>query len=88
MASAEVTPRGYSRPLQRAITDFGADHAFAHMSKKLHEHYGIEIPVSSARNITEFHAKQIHKQKTVETIPTTDGCLQQIAEISRYPKVS
>lgn len=68
-------------PLQRVITDFGADPAFAEVPKKLYEHYGAGIPVSTARNITEFHAEQIHLQKTVETIPTTAGCLQQIAEI-------
>jgi hypothetical protein len=81
MTSAEVTPRGCSMPLQRAITDFGADHAFADVPKKMREHYGTGIPVSTARNITEFHAEQIHKQKAAETIPTTVGCLQQIAEI-------
>ena len=81
MAWAEVTPRGYSMPLQRSITDFGADHAFAEVPKKLGEHYGIGIPVSAARNITEFHAAQIHQQKTVETLPTKAGCSQQIAEI-------
>lgn len=68
-------------PLQRAITDFGADHAFAEVSKKLQEHYGIGVPVSTARNITEFHAEQIHWQKTAETLPATVGCSQQIAEI-------
>lgn len=81
MTWAEVTPRGYSLPLQRAITDFGADHAFAEVPKKLQEHYGIGTPVSTARKITELHAGQIHQLKTAETIPATAGCSQQIAQI-------
>jgi hypothetical protein len=53
---AEVRCRGYSGPLQRVITDFGADVAFGQISKKLQEHYGIEVPTSSAQAITEKHA--------------------------------
>lgn len=68
-------------PLQRRITDFGADHAFGQVPKKLYEHYGIEVPVSSVRNITEFHAEQIEQQKEMASLPTSPGCLQQIAEI-------
>jgi len=68
-------------PLQRAITDFGADHAFGQVPKKLQEHYGIEIPVSTSRNITEYHAQQMHEQREIATLPTTPGCRQQVAEI-------
>lgn len=81
LASAGITPRGYSIPLQRAVTDFGADHAFGRVPKKLQEHYGIDIPVSSARKLTEFHAQQIHEQQEPAILPEAEGCLQQIAEI-------
>ncbi len=36
--SSELTTRGCSMPLQRVITDFGADHAFGQVSTKLEEH--------------------------------------------------
>ena len=52
-SSAGVVCRGYSLGLQRAITDFGADKAFGKVPKKLKEHYGIEVPESMAREITE-----------------------------------
>jgi len=54
-ASAEVVCRGCSEALQRAITDFGADGPFADAAAKLCEHYGIEVPVSTVRAITEHH---------------------------------
>ena len=47
------------------MTDFGADHAFGQVPKKLHEHYGIEMPVSTIRKITEFHGEHMHQQGVV-----------------------
>ena len=57
--SIGVSPRSYSRCLQRVICDFGSDHAFGTVNKKLQEHYGITMPSSSARSITEHHAQEI-----------------------------
>ncbi len=57
--AAGVHGRGYSRALQRAVCDFGSDNAFALVNQKLKEHYGITVPLSAARSITEFHAEQI-----------------------------
>ncbi len=51
--SAGISSRCCSMPLQRAMTDFGADHAFGQVPKKLHEHYGIEMPVSTIRKVTD-----------------------------------
>src|SRR5712692_32324 len=65
--SAGVTCRGYSQPLCRRITDFGADEAFGQVPAKLKEHYGIEVPVSAVRTITEGHAGQIHAQLELQT---------------------
>ncbi len=38
--TAEVYCRSYSLPLQRAITDFGADVQFGRIREKLREHHG------------------------------------------------
>jgi hypothetical protein len=54
---ARISSREYSLPLQRALTDFGADHSFVEASKKMREHYGVELPVSSVRKHTLLHAK-------------------------------
>jgi len=53
---ADIRCRGYSLPLQQAITDFGADNAFGRVGAKLKEHYGIALPLGAAATITERHA--------------------------------
>ena len=58
-----MKPRGYSRHLQRVICDFGADHAFCQVAMKLQEHYGISVPYTASRQITEAHAAQIQLTK-------------------------
>ena len=62
MGSAKVVPRGCSRPLQRAITDFAADQPFALARLKLREHYGFEIGESTMQRITLGHARSLHAQ--------------------------
>ena len=59
LRSAKVSPRGCSRPLQRAITDFAADQPFALARMKLREHYGFEIGESTIQRITLGHAGAI-----------------------------
>lgn len=82
MMSAEISARCCSKPLQRAITDFGADHAFGQVPNKLHEHYGIKMSVSTIRQITEFHAQQMYaQQETREIDDKIKGCKQQIGQI-------
>ena len=63
LQSAAVSPRSCSRPLQRALTDFGADYAFGQVPKKLREHYGITIAGSTVRKITERHGTQMRRQQ-------------------------
>lgn len=70
---AEVKCRGYSWPLQRRITDFGSDDAFAKVNDKLAEHYGISIPDSSARNITEEHAHAIRRNECLKDENSRSG---------------
>ena len=62
-ALAGVTCRCSSRPLQRVMTDFGADHAFGQVPAKLQEHDGIEMPVSAIQRTTEHHAECIYEQE-------------------------
>ena len=45
--------------MQRAITDFGADTAFAQVPLKLREHYGFEIGESTIQRVTLGHAQAI-----------------------------
>lgn len=53
-------------PLQRVITDFGADNAFGRVGAKLKEHYGIDIPLRAATTLTERHA---HALSDADTTP-------------------
>lgn len=90
--AADVKCRTYSMPLQRVITDFGADDSFAKANNKLMEHYGITVPLSAPRNITEKHAKKIkeieenlvsevpEKTQTSCVIAQTDGSMVPIVD--------
>jgi len=78
--SAGVRCRGYSQPLERRMTDFGADMAFGQVPAKLQEHYGIEVPVSAVRTITEEQARHIHAQEQFQTPQPAQGVAWVIAE--------
>jgi hypothetical protein len=54
-------------PLQRAITDFGADVPFGQIPKKLIEHHGISVPISSAQGITQTHAQRVLDKQILDT---------------------
>lgn len=54
--AAHVICRGYSLPLQRVMTDFGADESFSGAAKKIKEHYGIEVSVLAT------HRKLVYKE--------------------------
>jgi len=56
---ANISPRGYSLPLQRALVDFGSDESFLDATKKVREHYGIEVPIRAVRQQTLAHAGAI-----------------------------
>jgi hypothetical protein len=77
-----VKCRGYSEGLQRALTDFGADEAFAGAASKLKEHYGIEVPVSAVRGITEAHgAAMLAQEKGKSDWPERAGVPVLICEM-------
>jgi Uncharacterised protein family (UPF0236) len=56
---AQIQPRGYSRPLQAAMTDFGAEVSFAQASARLHQHYGIDVPPTAVRRVSLHHGRQL-----------------------------
>jgi hypothetical protein len=78
--SAGVSCRGYSQPLERRLTDFGADMAFGQVPAKLKEHYGIAVPVSAVRTLTEAQARHIHAQEQGPTPLPAQGVAWVIAE--------
>lgn len=89
---AQISSREYSRPLQRALTDFGADHSFGKAAQKMREHYGIELPASGARCCTLAHAKASgavqHEapQRSVQTLVTEmDGTMLPIVQTQTGP---
>ena len=57
-----VTPRGCSRRLERVLTDFGCEHAFAKAVDNVQEHYGFEIGSSAARTATLKHSQRAREQ--------------------------
>lgn len=57
--TAKITSRGCSAPLQRVITDFGADVPYAQVMDKLVEHYGLVLPESTITRITQHHAHRV-----------------------------
>ena len=74
LRSAKVIPRGCSRALQRAITDFAADQPFAQVRMKLQEHYGFEIGESTIQRIALGHAKNIFEaSRVIPGFPETPG---------------
>jgi hypothetical protein len=82
--TAQVHCRGYSLPLQRIITDFGADVPFGQIAGKLREHHGIRVPISSAQAITQQHAAQILQTQLTTLkgdIPEANGVACLIVEM-------
>lgn len=63
------------------MVDFGADQSFAKASGKLEEHYGITIPESRVRTVTQKHAHEIREGEDLQTqIPEYEGVGRLIAE--------
>lgn len=91
---AQIRAREYSRPLQRALSDFGADHSFAEATKKMREHYGVELPASGARDCTLAHAKAIGavrhtppKQPAKTLVTEMDGTMLPVVKTQSGPGV-
>lgn len=69
-------------PLQRVVTDLGADLPFAPAAGKLQEHYGIVLSPSTIRQVTEGHARALIVDSEDEPAwPTQAGAATVIAEV-------
>jgi len=56
---AGVQHRGYSRRLQRVLTDFGAEVSFGRAAARVKEHYGLSVSASAVRRHTLRHGQAI-----------------------------
>ena len=79
---AQVKPRGYSRRLQRVLSDFGAESSFARSVARIKEHYGIVVPTAAVREQTLRHGRAIAAvpssngaKAAPQIITEMDGCL-------------
>lgn len=57
-----VSSGGRSRRLDRVLTDFGSEQAFARAAESVREHYGFAINASSVRAATLIHAQRAQDQ--------------------------
>jgi hypothetical protein len=74
MRGAKVAARGCSRPLQRVIVDFAADHPYAQARSKAREHYGFEMGESTMQRIALAHAKSMFEAgRACRDFPATPG---------------
>jgi len=89
---AGVQPRGYSRPLQRVLADFGAEASFARAAERVKEHYRIDIPESAVRKQTLAHGRKLsglvfkHKGAVPRQIITEmDGSMVPVMQPGKGP---
>jgi len=89
---AGVRPRGYSRPLQRVLADFGAEASFARAAERVKEHYRIEVPDSAVRQQTLDHGRKMsglalkHKGPAPRQIITEmDGSMVPVMQPGKGP---
>lgn len=62
-AAIAVSTRSCSRPLQRAVSDFGLESSFEQAQKRVQEHYGFNLPLSAVANVTRRNAEAIAKKQ-------------------------
>jgi hypothetical protein len=93
---AKVACGGSSRRVQRALTDFGADDAFAVAARKFAEHYGVEVSVHRTCQTTYKHARRMEKQApapcralpakgAATLLAEADGCMVPTVKTSAAP---
>jgi hypothetical protein len=77
-----VNHRQCSQPLQRAVTDLGADVSFGQTVAKLIEHYGITLGAETVRRIVEAHGQAIFEMQVLEEAwPTETGAEWLVGEV-------
>ena len=80
--------------LERKIIDFALDGSFGKISKKMKEHYNIDVPISSCQKITKKHGKEITEtflmkpsdKKENYIIAECDGVMVPIVKMSNEKK--
>lgn len=65
-------------PLQRRMSDFGADLSFERACERLQEHYGITVPNSAERRVTEEHAKGMREQRCLQKEIPEQGAVDRV----------
>lgn len=77
------------------MTDFGADESYGEAAKKVKEHYGIEVPISGVRKVTQAHGEamlreepqsELGKQGARLVIAGMDGSMIPIVSIENSDK--
>jgi hypothetical protein len=71
-AQARISARAYSLPLQRAPTDFGADHSFAEAAGKVREHYGRHL-AAQRRAAGDAGPRQSQRRRRARRARATGG---------------
>ena len=72
---AGIRARGKSQRLQRAMSDFGAEHSFGKSCQRIKEHYGFAINATAVRETTLEHAGrareplEAHYEKNFRELP-------------------
>ena len=61
--------------LERKIIDFALDNSFGKISKKMKEHYNIEVPISSCQKITQKHGKKIKETFLMKASDKKENCI-------------
>ena len=93
---ARVRCRGCSRRLQRALTDFGANSAFAPAAAKVQEHYGVSVTSERVRQVSLPHAGRLAQttppactvlraQGPAHLLAEADGTMLPIVDTSAAP---
>lgn len=80
-SAAQVRSRSLSLGLQRAIVDFGADTSFSSAAEKVREHYGIEVSVSSVRDVTQKHGFAMELETEIPAEMPNTGVKTLVAQI-------
>jgi hypothetical protein len=57
-----VSHRGYSRRLERVLSDFGSEQSFGRAAESVGEHYGFELGPSALRKATLKHAQRAREE--------------------------
>jgi hypothetical protein len=75
--NADISCHAYTQLLQRRITDFGSDSSFGEAVKKMKEHYGITLPESSIRKITQMHGENLLAKPETDPVNSNDSGVKQ-----------